>query len=99
VGFPARDLLGILLVLEILRLLCTYCSWFTQPWPPFPPHPEAEFLDDPIQKKVLRVSSLLFTVTSYRFALIFKFFQNHATSYSFYSLITVHCKRERRKTL
>ncbi len=56
VDFPARDLLGILLVLEILRLQCTYCSWFTHPshpcMPPFPPHPEAEFLDE-IQTKVL----------------------------------------------
>jgi hypothetical protein len=36
-GFPARDLLGILLVLEILRLLGTYCSWFTHPCPPSRP--------------------------------------------------------------
>jgi hypothetical protein len=57
--------------------------------PPFPPHPEAEFLDE-IQTKVLRVSSLLFTVTSFSFALRFLFLQNYATSYSFCSSVTVH---------
>ncbi len=34
----------------------------------------------------------------YSFALKFLFLQTHATSYSFYSLATVHCKGERRKT-
>ncbi len=45
-------------------------------------------------------SSLLFTATStvYSFALRFIFLQTYATSYSFYSSFTVHCKGERRKT-
>ncbi len=55
---------------------------------------EAEFLDK-IQTKVflLAIHSHL-----YRFALRYLFLQTHATSYSFHSSITVHCKGERRKT-
>jgi hypothetical protein len=53
---------------------------------------EADFLEE-IQTKVVRVFILLFTV-----ALGYLFLQTHATSYSFYSSATVHCKGERRKT-
>ena len=58
---------------------------------------EAEFLDE-IQTKVLRVFLLAIHSDLYSFALRFIFLQNHATSYSFYSSATVHCKGERRKT-
>ncbi len=56
--------------------------------------PETEFLDE-IQPKVflLAIHSEL-----YSFALRFLFLLTHATSYSFYSSVIVHCKGERRKT-
>jgi hypothetical protein len=58
---------------------------------------EAEFLDE-IQKKFWRV--FLFAIHShlYSSALSFLFLQTHATSYSFHSSVSVHCKEERRKT-
>ncbi len=59
--------------------------------------PEAEFLDE-IQTKVLIFFLLAIHSHLYSFALRFLFFQTHATSYSFYSSVTVHCKWERRKT-
>ncbi len=59
--------------------------------------PEAEFLEE-IQTKVLRVFLLAIHSHFYSFALRFLFLQIHATSYSFYSLVTVHCEGERRKT-
>ncbi len=62
------------------------------------------FQGSPVQRtnscrtKVLRV--FLFAIHShlYSFALLFLFLQTHGTSYSFYSLVIVHCKVERRKT-
>jgi hypothetical protein len=57
---------------------------------------EAELLDE-IQTKVLRVFILAIYNHLLNFALIFLFLQTHATSYSFKSLLTVHCKGERRK--
>ncbi len=57
---------------------------------------EAEFLDE-IQTKAL-VFLIAIHSHLYSFALRFLFLQTHATSYSFYSLDTVHCTRERRKT-
>jgi hypothetical protein len=57
----------------------------------------AEFADE-IQTKVLRFFLLAIHSHLYRFALTFLFLQIQATSYSFYSLDTVHCKGERRKT-
>jgi hypothetical protein len=56
-----------------------------------------EFLDE-IQTKDL--SFFLFAIHShlYTFSLRFLFLQNHATSYSFCSSVTVHFKGERRKT-
>jgi len=59
--------------------------------------PEAKFLDE-IQTKVLRVFLLAIHSHLYRFVLRFLFLQTHATSSGFYSSVTVHCKRERRKT-
>jgi hypothetical protein len=56
---------------------------------------EAEFLDE-IQTKVLGV--FLLAIHSQRYVLRFPIIQTHATSYSFYSSVTVHCKGERRKT-
>jgi hypothetical protein len=53
---------------------------------------EAEFLDE-IQTKVLRVFILAIHSHLYSFALRFIFLQTHTTSYSFYSSVTVHCKR------
>jgi hypothetical protein len=53
--------------------------------------PEAEFLDE-IQTKVLRLFLLAIHSHLYSFAMIFLFLQTHATSYSFYSSFTVHCK-------
>ncbi len=58
--------------------------------------PEAEFLDE-IQKQFLRGSFFTFSHL-YSFTLRYIFFQTRTTSYSFYSSVTVHCKRERRKT-
>jgi hypothetical protein len=60
-------------------------------------NPEAEFLDE-IQTKVLKVSPLAIHRHIYNSALRFLFLQTHATSYNFYSSVTVHCKGERRKT-
>jgi hypothetical protein len=59
--------------------------------------PGAGFLDE-IQTKVLRVFLLAIHSHLYSFALRFLFLQTYATSYSFYSLVIVHCKGERRKT-
>ncbi len=58
---------------------------------------EAEFLDE-TQPKVLRVFLLAIHSRLYSFALRFLFLQTHATSYGFYSSVTVLCKGERRKT-
>ncbi len=58
---------------------------------------KAEFSDE-IQTKVLGVFPLVIRSPLYRFAFRFLFIQTHATSYSFYSSVTVHCKGERRKT-
>jgi hypothetical protein len=58
---------------------------------------ETEFLGE-IQTKVLRVFLLAIPSHLYSFALRFLFLQTHATSYSFYSSVTVHCKGGRRKT-
>ncbi len=55
---------------------------------------EAQFLDE-VKKKVLRVFLLAIHWNLYSFAL--RFLQNHATSYSFYSSVTVHRKGERRE--
>jgi hypothetical protein len=52
---------------------------------------KAEFLHE-IQTKVLRVFLLAIHSHLYSFALRFLFLQTHATSYSFYSSVTVHCK-------
>ncbi len=57
----------------------------------------AEFLDN-IQTKVLQVCLVAIQSHFYSFVLRFIFLQTHATSHSFYSLVTVHCKGERRKT-
>ncbi len=57
----------------------------------------AEFLDE-VQTKVLRVFLLAIQSHLYSFSLRFLFLQTHATSYSFYSSATVHCKGGRRKT-
>jgi hypothetical protein len=57
----------------------------------------AEFVDE-IQAKVLRVFLLAIHSHFYSFALSFLFLQIYATSYSFYSSVTVHCTGERRKT-
>jgi hypothetical protein len=59
---------------------------------------EAEFLDE-IQTKVLRMFLLAVHSDLSKFALRFLFLQTHATSHSFYSSVTVHCKGKRRKTL
>jgi hypothetical protein len=60
--------------------------------------PEAELLDE-IQTEVFRVFLLaLIHSHLYSFALRFIFLQTHANSYSFYSSVAVHCKRERRQT-
>ncbi len=57
--------------------------------------PEAAFLHK-IYTKVLRVFLLAIHSHLYSFALRFIFLQTHATSYSFYSSVTVHCKGERK---
>jgi hypothetical protein len=46
---------------------------------------------DEIQTKVFRVFLLAIHSHRYSFALRFLFLQTHATSYSFYSLVTLHC--------
>jgi hypothetical protein len=53
-----------------------------------PSSPEAKFLDE-IQTKGF--SSLLIHCHVYSFALRFLFLQTHATSYYFYTKVTVHC--------
>jgi hypothetical protein len=58
---------------------------------------EAEFSEE-IQTKVLRVFLHAIHSHLYSFALRFPFLQTQATSNSFYSSVTVHCKGERRKT-
>ncbi len=55
--------------------------------------PEAEFLGE-IKTNFLRV----FLLAIHSLALRFLFLQAHASSYSFYSPVTVHSKGERRKT-
>ncbi len=55
----------------------------------------AEFLDE-IQTKVLGVFLLAIHGHLHSFALRFLFLQTHATSYSFYSSVTIRCKGERR---
>jgi hypothetical protein len=59
--------------------------------------PEAEFLDE-IQTNVLRIFLLAIYSHLYSFALRFLFLQTQATSYSFYSSVTLHFKGEKRKT-
>ncbi len=55
---------------------------------------EAEFLDE-IQTKVLRVFLVAIHISHlYSFALRFLFLQTHAISYSFYSSVTVHWRKE-----
>jgi hypothetical protein len=61
------------------------------------PCTEAEFLDK-IQTNVLRVFNLAIHSHLYSIALRCLFLQTHATSYSFYSSVSMHCKGERRKT-
>ncbi len=56
--------------------------------------PGAEFLDE-IKTNVLTFFFLAIHSHLYSFAL--RFLLTHATSYSFYSSVTVHCKWERRK--
>ena len=56
-------------------------------------NPEARFLDE-IQAKVFL---LVIHSHLYSFTLRFLFLQTHATSDSFYSSFTVHCKGERKK--
>ncbi len=56
-------------------------------------NPEAKFLDE-IQAKVSRACLLAIHSHLYIFALKFLFPQTHASSYSFYSSVTVHCKGE-----
>ncbi len=53
----------------------------------------AEFLDE-IQTKVLRIFFLAIHSPLYSFALRFLFLQNHATSSSFYSSVTVQVKEK-----
>ncbi len=49
------------------------------------------------RQKSKEFTSLLFTVISLCLE-FFLFLQTHATSYSFYSLVTLHCRGERRKS-
>jgi hypothetical protein len=58
---------------------------------------EAEFLDE-IQTKVSRVFLLAIHSHLYSFALRFLFLQTHATTYNFYSSVTAHFEKGRRKT-
>ncbi len=51
-----------------------------------------------IQTKVFRVFLLAFHIVLCSFAFRFIILQTRATSYSFYTSVTVHCKGERRKT-
>ncbi len=57
---------------------------------------DADFLEE-IQTKVWRVFLLVIHSHLYSLAMRFLFFQTHATSYSFYICITLHCKGERMK--
>jgi hypothetical protein len=61
--------------------------------------PEAEFLNE-IQTKVFRIFLLAtgYYCHLYSFALRILLLQTHATSYCFYSSVTVNSKGERRKT-
>jgi hypothetical protein len=59
---------------------------------------KAEFSDE-IQTKGFRVFPLVIRSHLYRFAFRFLFLENHSTSYSFYSSVTVHCKGEGGKHL
>ncbi len=59
--------------------------------------PETEFMDE-IHIKVFRVFLLAIFSHLHSFAFRFLFFQSYATSYSFQSSVTVHCKEERRKS-
>ena len=54
--------------------------------------------EDEIQTKVSRVFLRAIHSHLYSFALRFLFLQTITASYSFDSLVTVHCKGERRKT-
>jgi hypothetical protein len=49
---------------------------------------------DDIWTEVLRVFHLAIHSHLYSFALRFIYLQTHATSYSFHSSVTVHCKGE-----
>ena len=61
-----------------------------------PAYPEAEFSNE-IKTKVLRV--FLLAIHSHLYIQLgLKILQTHATSYSFNSSVTVHCKGERRKS-
>jgi hypothetical protein len=73
---------------KLTFFVCHRCTVYTQ-W-----CSEAELLDK-IQAKVLSVFLLAIHSHLYRFI----FLQAPATSYRFYSSVTVHCKEERRKTL
>jgi hypothetical protein len=57
----------------------------------FPLSPETEILDE-IKTKVIRVFILAIHSHLYSFALRFLFLQTHATSYNFYSSVTVQEK-------
>jgi hypothetical protein len=52
-----------------------------------------------IQTKVIRVFILAITSHLYSFGLRFLFLKTRATSYSFYSSVTVHCEGEKRENL
>jgi hypothetical protein len=85
-----KDLISCELCRSAKRLLCfgLQCPSVT--------HTEAKFLDK-IQTKVLRVFLLAIHSHIYSLALRFLFLQTHATSYIFYSSVTVHCKGKRGK--
>ncbi len=84
-----KHCLSLNVVIQINKLkvttahFCRYCT-------------EAQFLDE-IQTKVLRVFLPAIHRHLFNFALRFLFLQTNATSYSFYSSVTAHCKGERRK--
>ncbi len=71
-----------------------YIQLLTMPWGRIL---NSEFWNE-IQTKVLRVFLLAMHSHLYSFALRFLFLETHATSYSFYSSFTAHCKGEKRKT-
>ncbi len=60
--------------------------------------PKITFLDE-IQPKVLRVFPCYSQSHLYNFALRFLFLLTHATSYSFYSSVTVHCRRKEKNLI